>query len=100
MFSQVWRLSGLTGSDPGHLELSGGRLRFTPADERLPGFDVPLGEVADIKFPWHYFSGGFKMRIGGEQFRFSFVEPHNEFANISGGREAGRSWKAMLLDQK
>ena len=97
MFSQVWRLSGLTGSEPGQLEFSGGRLKYTPVDERLPGFDVPLSEVSDVKFPWHYFSGGFKMRIGGEPFRFSFVEPHNEYADISVGREAGKAWKKVLL---
>ena len=97
MLAQVWRLLGLTGSEPGHLELRGGRLIYTPADEYIPGFDVPLSEVNDVKFPWHYFSGGFKMRIGGEEFRFSFVEPHNEYADISGGREAGKAWKKVLL---
>lgn len=97
MFTQVWRLSGLTGSEPGHLELRGGRFIYSPSDESRPGFDVPLPEVTDINFPWHYFGGGFKMRIGGEQFRFSFVEPHNDFADISGGRVVGRAWKKLLM---
>ena len=96
MFTQVWRLSGLAGSEPGHLELRGGRLLYTPIDGSR-GFDVPIGDVTDITFPWHYFSGGFKLQIGGEQFRFSFVEPHNEYADISGGREAGKAWKKLLL---
>lgn len=100
MISQVWLLSGLTGSEPGHLELQSGRLIYTPIDELRRGFDVPLTEVSDVAFPWHYFSGGFKMQIGGEQFRFSFVQPHNDFADISGGREAGKAWKAILLNQK
>ena len=60
----------MTGSEPAHLELSGGLLIYTPVDERLPGFDVPLTEVTDVKFPWHYFSGDFKMRIGGEVLLF------------------------------
>ena len=97
MFTQVWRLSGLTGSEPGHLEFRGGRLIYSPIDESLPGFNVALQEVSDINFPWHYFGGGFKMRIGGEQYRFSFVEPHNELADISGGRETGKAWKKILL---
>ena len=97
MFSRVWLLLGLTGSAPGHLELRGGRLIYKPSDESRPGFDVPLTEVSDINFPWHYFGGGFKMRIGAEQYRFSFVEPHNDAADISAGREAGRAWKALLL---
>ena len=87
----------MTGSEPGHLELRGGRLIYSPTDDSRPGFDVPLLEVTDINFPWHYFGGGFKMRIGGEQFRFSFVEPHNESADIGGGREAGKAWKKILL---
>jgi hypothetical protein len=97
MFTQVWRLSGLAGSEPGHLELRGGRLIYSPIDETRPGFDVSLADVGDVRFPWYYFSGGFKMRIRGEEFRFSFVQPHNEFADISGGREAGKAWKKILL---
>ena len=99
MFTLVWKLSGLTGSDAGHLELNNGRLSFTPIDEAEPGFDVPITDVTDINFPWHYFGGGFKMRIGGEQYRFSFVEPHNEYADIGGGREAGKAWKKLLLNK-
>ena len=97
MFTQVWRLSGLTGSEAGRLELRSGRLIYKPIDERLPGFDVPISEVTNITFPWHYFSGGFKMRIDGQEFRFSFVEPHNDVADISGGREEGTAWKKVLL---
>jgi hypothetical protein len=37
------------------------------------------------------------MRIGSEKYRFSFVEPHNEAADISGGRAVGRAWKKLLL---
>ena len=96
MFTQIWRLSGLTGSEPGHLELRAGRLIYTPIDEARPGFDVPLAEVAEVNFPWHYFGGGFKVRIRGEQYRFSFVEPHNEYADIGAGRETGKAWKRIL----
>jgi hypothetical protein len=97
MFTPVWRLSGLTGSEPGHLEFRGGRLIYTPLDNVLHGFSVTFEEVTDVSFPWHYFGGGFKMRIGGEQFRFSFVEPHNESADIGSGREAGKAWKKILI---
>lgn len=99
MFTPVWRLSGLTGSERGHLELRNGRLVYTPIDEGLKGFDVPLSEVSEINFPWHYFNGGFKMRIGAEQFRFSFVEPHDQHADIRSGRAAGKSWKQLLLSK-
>lgn len=97
MITRVWRLSGLTGSEPGQLEENGGRLIYEPSDESRPGFNVPLIDVSDINFPWHYFGGGFKMRIGGEQFRFSFIEPHNDSADINAGRAVGKAWKKLLL---
>jgi hypothetical protein len=96
MLTQVWRLTGLTGSEPGHLEMRAGRLIYTPTDRSTPGFDVPLSEVTEVNFPWHYFGGGFKMRIGADKYRFSFVEPHNDAADISGGRAAGTAWKQIL----
>jgi hypothetical protein len=92
-------LSGLIGSEPGHLELRNGRLRYTPSQKGEPGFDVPLTEVGDIDFPWHYFGGGFKMSVGGERLRFSFIEPHNENADIGAAREAGKAWKKLLLNR-
>jgi len=97
MLTKIWRLSGLTGSEVGHLESRGGRLIYMPIDKSRPGFDVSLAEVSDVSFPWHYLGGGFKMRIGGEQFRFSFIEPHNEAADISSGREAGKAWRRILV---
>lgn len=99
MFTFVWRLSGLTGSEAGHLELRRGRLTFTPLDVEKPGFDVPLAEVRDINFPWHYLGGGFKMRIGNEQYRFSFIEPHNDSADVYDGRQTGKAWKKLLLNK-
>jgi hypothetical protein len=97
MLTPVWRLLGLTGSEPGYLEMKGERLIYRPADGSWTGFNIPLAEASDINFPWHYFGGGFKMRIGSEKYRFSFVEPHNEAADISGGRAVGRAWKKLLL---
>jgi hypothetical protein len=95
MFTPVWKLIGLTGSEFGHLELKNGRLIYTPNEG--VGFNVPLSDVQDINFPWHYFSGGFKMRIGSEEYRFSFIEPHNDYADIAGGRATGKAWKKALL---
>lgn len=92
----MWRLFGLTGSEAGRLELRNARLIYVPSHGK-PGFDVPLAEVRDINFPWHYFSGGFKMRIGSESYRFSFVEPYNQYADIRTGRETGKAWKRALL---
>ena len=99
MYTPVWRLLGLTGSEHGHLELNNGRLIYTPNDG-TSGFDVPLIEIRDINFPWHYFSGGFKMRIGSENYRFSFVEPHNDHADLRGGRETGKAWRKALTGRQ
>jgi len=60
MLTPVWRLLGLTGSEPGYLEMKGERLIYQPADDPWPGFDLPLSEVSDINFPWHYLGGGSK----------------------------------------
>jgi len=92
--TRVWRLTGLRGSEPGTLNLSKGRLKYTPDDG--PGFDVPFEEISGVKFPWYYFNGGFKLRVRGEEFRFSLVEPHNEFADIGTGRALGKQWKEAL----
>lgn len=58
---------------------------------------MSLAEVQDIEFPWYYFSGGFKMRIGADKYRFSFIEPHNEYADLSSGRATGKKWKKALM---
>ncbi len=96
MRTRVWRLKGLTGSEAGTLSLNNARLTYKPDDGNWAGFDAPIAEVSEVVFPWHYFSGGFKMTYRGDRYRFSFVEPHNENADISGGRDAGKRWKVAL----
>ena len=95
MFTSAWRLSGITGSEAGHLELNSGRLIYTPLEGT--GFNVPLGEVREVTFPWYYLGGGVKFRIGAEKYRFSFIEPHNDNADVSAGRQTGKAWKKVLL---
>lgn len=91
--SPAWLLTGLTGSVPGTLELSRGRLAFTGGPNRY--FDVPLDAVQDVNFPWHYFGGGVKFRIGAERYRVSFVQP-GESGDIGEGRRVGKAWKQIL----
>lgn len=90
----VWRLTGLRDSEPGTLSLSNGRLSYIEDDS--PRFDVPIDEISGITFPWYYFGGGFKFCVRGEEYRFSLVEPHNEFADIRTGRSWGKRWKDAL----
>lgn len=74
----VWLLKGATGSTEGVLELVEGRLSFTPtgvyqgpgirsdrrAQEGGRAFDFPLSEVSDATYPWYYFGGGVKFKVG------------------------------------
>lgn len=92
--TSAWLLVGITGTVPGVLELTDGRLSFTTRERRL--FDVPLPEVSNIVFPWYYFGGGVKFRIGANSYRISFVEPNDTWA-IGEGRRAGKAWKSVLV---
>ena len=114
----AWRLIGLTRSEPGVLALADGRLAYWT--DGGVAFDVPLGEVSDVVFPWYYFNGGAKLTADGEAYRFSFVEPNDaqpipdhllgrafggvgaagvvakKTADIARGRRAGKAWREAL----
>lgn len=112
--SYSWRLIGTLRSEAGWLDLTDGRLRYTTEAREV--FDVRLDEVTDVVWPWYYFGGGVKLRVGGEQYRFSFVLPNGaEYPrarpqagagdpaalavvakkgdDIARGRQAGREWR-------
>ena len=112
----AWRLIGLTRSEPGVLAHEEGRLTYWTEEGLL--FDVPLAEVADVAFPWYYFSGGVKLTADGEAYRFSFVEPNdagpipdsllNKLGpdnvilppiGVAEGRSIGQRWKPILAPQ-
>lgn len=117
--TELWRLIGLTRSEPALLELADGRLALTTGDGRQ--FDVPLAEVERVVFPWYYFGGGCKLTVGGKEHRISFVRPNDasdlparllahtdvgapfalltvgrKVTDIGSGRRAGKAWKAAL----
>ncbi len=116
----AWQLLGLFGNRPGMLELAKGRLAFTTDEGRV--FEASLAEVTDIKFPWYYFGGGMKVRVGATKYRLSFVRPNgaeyvsgrlmaeagnplalltvgHKIADIGSGRQAGKAWKRVLTGQ-
>ena len=72
----TWRLYGITGSVPGVLVLSGGRLTLAVEDGR--GFEAPLHKIEKVVFPWYYFGAGVKLTISGERYRLSFAEPNGQ----------------------
>lgn len=114
----VWLLHGMTQSEPGVLELAGGRIAFTSDAGRV--FDVAVGEGTRIIFPWYYFGGGMKITSDGVTHRISFVRPNGaqvactrllqeagaeaaglltaqrKIADIGEGRRAGKAWRAAL----
>ncbi len=89
----AWLLEGITGSTPGTLQLTNGRLRFAIDGQTV--FDVPLEQISDINFPWYYFLGGVKFRISATPYRLSFSEA-GENGNFIEARRAGKQWKAIL----
>lgn len=121
----AWLLIGL-GNVPGVLELADGRLGFTTEEGRV--FEAPLSQINDLKFPWYYFGGGMKLRVGNEKYRVSFVRPNGasdvpghlfartdilgaagdvvglltagrKFLDVGQGRRAGKAWKSVLAAQ-
>lgn len=145
MRTKAWLLWGLIGSIPGVLKYEGGCLSFTALGcgtlwkfqlrslekkAKKPGladqlddyenavvFDAPLSEILDVRFPWYYFNGGANLVIGGEKFRFSFLQPQNtkwpedredsldpfeimdSIKEIHNGRQAGKAWRGILLGE-
>ena len=104
MRSSAWLLSGLTGSVAGELELTQERFIFETHDGRRI-LDAPLGDLSAVTFPWYYFGGGMRVRIGAETYRLSFTRPGNlpdhsgeasEAGDIGGGRRAGAAWRSAL----
>ncbi len=97
LFTSVWLLTGITGSVFGHLTFANGRIAFTTNDGCV--FNVPLSEVSDVEFPWYYFGGGVKFRIGADSYRLSFVQPNNVagYPDIGEGRRACKVWRSLLV---
>lgn len=102
--SPAWLLSGLTRSVAGELRLTHGRFIFEARDGRRI-LDAALGELSAVAFPWYYFGGGMKVRIGTATYRLSFARPANlpdhageatDAGDIGSARRSGAAWKSAL----
>jgi hypothetical protein len=110
--TQAWRLRFARRSIPGVLKLAKGRLSLT-TDEKKHDFNVALSEVTRISFPWYYCGGGIKIKIGGETYKLSFVQPEGAedipfellpdddssvsiSAGVIEGCRTGSAWKEIL----
>jgi len=87
----------------GRLRLDHGRLSFreTGADAAL--FDIPLDDVANVRFPFYNFGSVMRFDAGGKRYRLAFLASERRFkwsgARISDVRPArrwGKQWKAAL----
>jgi hypothetical protein len=122
LVSPAWLIGGLRNV-PGYLGAGGGRLTFV-SDE--PVFDVPIDQVTDVSWPWHWFDGGCKLRATGQAYKVTFVRPNGMpapnpsmlqttigvfglltgswqhidalqgLADVRTGRAAGQRWKQVL----
>ena len=108
--TEVWILSGVTGSEPALLAHQDGRIIMqmidNDAEAFVDHFNVALDEVTDVNWPKMQMSGGCNFEVANEKYRISFLRPQNTrigwvgdvagVASISGGRKAGKAWKAIL----
>ena len=109
--SEVWRLHGVTGSEPGFMTHDNGVVSLQlEDDDGNPHviFETDVSNVSDVKFPVVQMSGGCSFVVHDEKYRISFVRPQNTraphaggaiagVASISGGRKAGKAWKSLLV---
>ena len=94
LVSSAWLLIGLFGTEAGVLDLSDGRLAFSGTNGTR--FDVPVGDVRYVEFPWYYFGGGVQFTVNGRRYRFSFVVPTGEggrVGDVPDGRRVGALWR-------
>src|SRR3712207_410827 len=74
--TKAWyQFGGLKGFEPGYLVLTPER-RLTFIGPDGPRFDAPLAEVAEVKWPRHWFDGGCKLTIAEDEHRVDFVRPN------------------------
>ena len=73
--SKVWRLQGaFSVGDPGLLSLDQGRVSFITEQGEI--FNVPLGEVKNVNWPFLQFGFGFNAVVNGVKYKFTFMKPN------------------------
>lgn len=120
----AWIMAGRLRNLPGVLVAGEGRLAFVGDDG--PVFSVPITEVGEVTWPWHWFGGGCTLRVAGEKYKITFVRPNGApdvapslldagatllsaavgagvpvhsmqgLLDVRSGRKAGAAWKQVL----
>ena len=105
----AWLMHGIItyNAKVGTLRLDSGRLSFreTGAEEAL--FDIALGDITDVRFPFYNLSSVVRFDADGKRYRLAFLASKRRFkwsgARISDVRPArrwGRQWKAALQERR
>jgi hypothetical protein len=102
----VWELTGMTGSEPGLLKLSGGVLSFE-TDQGVR-FSSPVAQLTNVKWPWYSFNCALNLTANGSRFRLSFARPNGAAAawrpvhsaqgvyDLGSSSRTGKAWRAEL----
>ncbi len=93
--SPAWLLHGITGTSSGRLSLTGDVLSYR--EERKLIFTTRLRDVERTVFPWYWFGGGVKLRVGGKWYRLSFVVPNGEEVAVARAHGEAGSPRALLM---
>jgi hypothetical protein len=90
----AWLMSGWGCTVAGVLVAGDGRLSFL-TEEGLR-FDVPVTEVTDVTWPWHWFGGGVRLHAAGVPYKITFVLPAGAAEPAPSLMEAGMSRVATV----
>lgn len=97
----VWQRRGLANV-PGILVLANQSLSFTTEEGCL--FQVPLGDVHDLRWPWYSMNAAFKATINGKKYYLSFARPNGAAAAMPAslttpalGAVAGTAFNALQM---
>ena len=101
----AWLMRGVIiyNARPGKLTLERDRLSFRERGAEAALFDIALGDIGTVKFPFYNFGSVVRFDAGGRRYRLAFLasEPRSKWsgAQISDVRPArcwGKQWKAAL----
>ena len=103
----AWLMSGVSTLNPrvGRLRLDQGRLSFRETGSDAPKFDVAVGDIRNVRFPFYNVGTVVRFDSGGERYRLAFLASERRFkwsgarfGDIRPARRWGRQWKSALTE--
>jgi hypothetical protein len=92
----AWLMAGRLRNVPGVLAAGDGKLTFVTDDG--PVFAVSCGEVGGVTWPWYWFGGGCKIRVGETEYKITFVRPNGAADVAPSLLDVGAALGAALAD--